>query len=163
MSDVQFSPQRLEEIAALVTRYPKAQSAILPVLHMAMEDFGHLSMPTQQLVADTLGVRLMLIREVVTFYTMYREKPCGKNLLEVCTNAGCMLNGADDLLKSLCEKLGVRPGETTKDGVFTVAEVECLGACGGAPIVQVNGDYHEKVTEKHLDDVIAKGRTHDPI
>lgn len=163
MSDVQFSPQRLDEISTLVKRYPKAQSAILPVLHMAMEDFGHLSIPTQQLVADTLGVRLMMIREVVTFYTMYREKPCGKNILEVCTNAGCMLNGADKLLNDLCEKLGIQAGETTDDGVFTVIEVECLGACGGAPVVQINGEYHEKVNEQHLDDVIAKGRTHDPI
>jgi len=163
MSDVQFSPQRLQEISKLIQRYPKAQSTILPVLHMAMQDFGYLSMPVQQLVADTLGVRLMMIREVVTFYTMFREQPCGKNLLEVCTNAGCMLNGADELLKSLCEKLNIQVGETTPDNMFTVMEVECLGACGGAPVVQINGDYHEKVTEQHLDVVIAKGRTHDPI
>jgi len=157
-SNPQFSAARLAEIEALVKRYPAAQSALLPVLHLAQEEFGYLSPEVQQLVADTLGLRLMQVREVVTFYTMFREEPCGKYLLEVCTNAGCMLSGADNVVLHLCNKLGIKVGETTPDGLFTVTEVECAGACGGAPVVQINNVYHEKVDTAHLDDFIAKAR-----
>jgi len=153
-----FSRERLAEIRSLVKRYPHSRSALLPVLHMAQQDFGYLSMAAQQLVADTLGIRLMAVREVVTFYTMFREQPCGKYLLEVCTNAGCMLNGANELLRHLCDRLGIRPGETTPDGMFTVTEVECAGACGGAPVVQINNVYHEKVDASHMDNFLAETR-----
>lgn len=154
----QFSEQRLQDIADLVKRYPAARSALLPVLHMAQEDFGYLSMDVQQMVADVLGLRLMMVREVVTFYTMFREKPCGEYLLEVCTNPGCMLNGANDLVKHLCKTLDIKLGETTADGLFTVTEVECAGACGGAPVVQVNNVYHEKVDIPHLNALITEVR-----
>jgi len=153
-----FSEARLNEIAELVKRYPEPRSALLPVLHMAQEDFGYLSLPVQQMVGDLLDVRLMQVREVVTFYTMFREKPCGTYLLEVCTNAGCMLNGADALVKHMCDSLGIKVGETTADGLFTVTEVECAGACGGAPVVQINNVYHEKVDAAHIDAFIAKAR-----
>jgi len=150
----QFSAGRLAEIETLVKRYPHARSALLPVLHMAQQDFGYLSMEVQQLVADTLGLRLMAVREVVTFYTMFREQPCGKYLMEFCTNPGCMLNGAYDVLRHVCDRLGIEVGSTTPDGMFTVTEVECAGACGGAPVVQINGVYHEKVDAEHMDRVI---------
>lgn len=153
-----FSDARLAEIKALTARYPAPQSALLPVLHMAQQDFGYLSMDVQQLVADTLGVHLMAVREVVTFYTMFREQPCGKYLLEVCTNASCMLNGANELVAHICDSLGIRVGETTPDGMFTVTEVECAGACGGAPVVQVNNIYHERADATHMDEVIAQAR-----
>jgi len=153
-----FSDARLAEIKALVARYPAPQSALLPVLHMAQEDFAYLSMEVQQMVADVLGLRLMAVREVVTFYTMFREQPCGKYLLEVCTNASCMLNGANELVAHLCDSLGIRAGETTPDGIFTVTEVECAGACGGAPVVQVNNEYHERADAAHMDEVIAGAR-----
>ena len=159
MMKPEFSKSRLAEINALVKRYPGAQSALLPVLHMAQEDFGYLPMEVQQLVADTLGVRLMAVREVVTFYTMFREQPTGKFLLEVCTNAGCMLNGADQLVAHTCNKLGIKIGETTPDGLFTVTEVECAGACGGAPVVQVNNVYHEKVDAVAMDKIIDGARS----
>lgn len=154
-----FSDARLAEIKSVVERYPGAQSALLPVLHMAQEDFGYLSMQVQQLVAETLGVRLMAVREVVTFYTMFREEPCGTYLMEVCTNAGCMLNGANELMAHMCDKLGIRVGETTPDGLFTVTEVECAGACAGAPVVQINNAYHEKVDAAHIDAFIEKARS----
>ena len=153
-----FSDGRVEEIKMLVDRYPHARSALLPVLHMAQEDFGYISMDVQKMVAEILDVHLMAVREVVTFYTMFREKPCGTYLLEVCTNVGCMLNGADDLVSHLCEKLDIKVGETTPDGMFTVAEVECAGACGGAPVVQINNAYHEKVDADHLDSFITQVR-----
>jgi len=153
-----FSEARLAEIAELVKSYPGAQSALMPVLYMAQEDFGYISMDAQKMIAEVLGLRLMQVREVVTFYTMFREQPCGKYLLEVCTNAGCMLNGANELVAHMCETLGVKQGETTADGLFTIAEVECAGACGGAPVVQVNNTYHEKVTAADMDALITRVR-----
>ncbi len=153
-----FSDERLEEVKALVARYPGARSALLPVLHMAQEDFGFLSAEVQQYVADVLGLHLMQVREVVTFYTMFREQPCGTYLMEVCTNASCMLNGADDLVHHMCDKLGIRVGETTPDGLFTVTEVECAGACAGAPVVQINNAYHEKVDADYIDRFIDNAR-----
>ncbi len=155
---VRFSDERLAEIAELVKRYPGAQSALMPVLYMAQEDFGHISMEAQQMIADLLGIHLMRVREVVTFYTMFREQPSGEYLLEVCTNAGCMLNGAYELVDHMCDTLGIRLGETTPDGMFTIAEVECAGACGGAPVVQVNNIYHEKATSESMDALIAEKR-----
>jgi NADH-quinone oxidoreductase E subunit len=153
-----FSDARLAEIRELVARYPAPRSALLPVLHMAQEDFGWLSPEVQQMVADVLGVSLMHVREVVTFYTMFREQPCGKYLMEVCTNASCMLNGANELVRHMCDKLGIQVGETTPDGLFTVAEVECAGACGGAPVVQINNEYHERVTPEDMDAFIDEKR-----
>jgi len=153
-----FSDARLAEIRELVARYPAPRSALLPVLHMAQEDFGWLSPEVQQMVADVLGVSLMHVREVVTFYTMFREQPCGKYLMEVCTNASCMLNGANELVRHMCDMLGIQVGETTPDGLFTVTEVECAGACGGAPVVQINNEYHERVTPEDMDAFIDEKR-----
>ncbi len=158
-----FSAERLTEIDALIKRYPHAKSALMPVLYMAQQDFGFLSMQTQQMVADVLGLKLMEVREVVTFYTMFKEQPTGKFLLEVCTNASCMLNGADELMKHMTETLGIKAGQTTEDGLFTVAEVECAGACGGAPVVQVNNMYHEKATAESMDALITKVRAGEAI
>ncbi|MDQ6997775.1 MAG: NAD(P)H-dependent oxidoreductase subunit E [Mariprofundus sp.] len=156
--EARFSDERLSEIAELVKRYPGAQSALMPVLYMAQEDFGYISMDAQKMIAEVLGLRLMKVREVVTFYTMFKEQPTGKYLLEVCTNAGCMLNGANELVAHMCETLGIKQGETTADGLFTIAEVECAGACAGAPVVQVNNTYHEKVTAADMDALITKVR-----
>jgi len=153
-----FSDERLAEIASLVKRYPSPQSALMPVLYMAQEDFGYIPMGAQKMIAEVLGLRLMQVREVVTFYTMFREQPCGTYLLEVCTNAGCMLNGANELVSHMCDTLDIKVGETTPDGLFTVTEVECAGACGGAPVVQVNNAYHEKVTPESMDALIAEKR-----
>ncbi len=158
-----FSEERLAEIDALVKRYPSAKSALMPVLYMAQQDFGYLSMDTQQMVADVLKLRLMEVREVVTFYTMFKEQPHGKYLLEVCTNASCMLNGADALYAQMKETLGIGPGEITEDGLFSIAEVECAGACAGAPVVQVNNIYHEKATAESMEALITKVRAGEAI
>jgi len=158
IEDVRFSKQRLEEIEQLIQRYPEPRSALLPVLHMAQEDFSYLSMPVQKMVADLLGLRLMHVREVVTFYTMFREQPTGQYRLEVCTNIGCALNGANALVQHMCERLDVAVGETSKDGLFTVTEVECAGACGGAPVVQINHAYHECMDNEKIDAFIDLAR-----
>ncbi len=153
-----FSQARMREIRTLIKRYPSPRSALLPVLHMAQQDFGFLSLEVQRMVADLLGLHPMRVREVVTFYTMFREQPCGKYLLEVCTNASCMLNGAGELVRHLCDMLGIEVGGTTPDGLFTVAEVECAGACAGAPVVQVNNIYHERVDTEHLAELVDRLR-----
>ena len=158
-----FSEERLAEIDALVKRYPSAKSALMPVLYMAQQDFGYLSMDTQEMIAEVLGLRIMEVREVVTFYTMFKEQPHGKYLLEVCTNASCMLNGADELYAHMKETLGIGPGETTEDGLFSIAEVECAGACAGAPVVQVNNIYYEKATPESMDALITKVRAGEAI
>lgn len=158
-----FSEERLAEIDALTKRYPSAKSALMPVLYMAQQDFGYLSMETQQMIADVLNLRLMEVREVVTFYTMFKEQPHGKYLLEVCTNVSCMLNGADELYAQMKETLGIGPGEITEDGLFSIAEVECAGACAGAPVVQVNNVYHEKATAESMQALITKVRAGEVI
>jgi NADH-quinone oxidoreductase E subunit len=158
-----FSEERLAEIDALVKRYPSAKSALMPVLYMAQQDFGYLSMETQEMIGEVLGLRIMEVREVVTFYTMFKEQPHGKYLLEVCTNASCMLNGADELYAHMKETLGIGPGEITEDGLFSIAEVECAGACAGAPVVQVNNMYHEKATAVSMDELITKVRAGEAI
>ncbi|MDX8387671.1 MAG: NAD(P)H-dependent oxidoreductase subunit E [Ghiorsea sp.] len=158
-----FSAERLAEIDTLVKRYPAAKSALMPTLYMAQQDFGFLSMETQQMIADVLGLKLMEVREVVTFYTMFKEQPHGKYLLEVCTNASCMLNGADELYAHMKNTLGIKPGEITEDGLFSIAEVECAGACAGAPVVQVNNMYHEKATAEGMDALITQVRAGEVI
>ncbi len=162
-SQPRFSEKRLAEIETLVKRYPSAKSALMPVLYMAQEDFGYLSMDTQQMIAGVLGLRIMEVREVVTFYTMFKEQPHGKYLLEVCTNASCMLNGADELYAKMKETLGIGPGEITEDGLFSIAEVECAGACAGAPVVQVNNIYHEKATVESMEALITKVRAGEAV
>ncbi|MDX8383542.1 MAG: NAD(P)H-dependent oxidoreductase subunit E [Ghiorsea sp.] len=158
-----FSDARLAEIDAVVKRYPAPKSALMPVLYMAQQDFGYLSMETQQMIAGVLGLKIMEVREVVTFYTMFKEQPHGKYLLEVCTNASCMLNGADALYQHMKDTLGINPGEITEDGLFSIAEVECAGACAGAPVVQVNNMYHEKATAVSMDALITKVRAGEAI
>jgi len=159
----QFSEARLAEIDALAARYPSRKSALMPVLYMAQKDFGYLSMDTQKMVAEVLGLRLMEVREVVTFYTMFKEQPTGKYLLEVCTNASCMVNGADALYAHMKKTLGIEPGQITEDGLFSINEVECAGACAGAPVVQVNYMYHEKATATDMDALISRIRAGEVI
>ncbi|OIQ00660.1 MAG: NAD(P)H-dependent oxidoreductase subunit E [Zetaproteobacteria bacterium CG2_30_46_52] len=159
----QFSEARLAEIDALAARYPSRKSALMPVLYMAQQDFGYLSMDTQKMVAEVLGLRLMEVREVVTFYTMFKEQPTGKYLLEVCTNASCMVNGADALYAHMKNTLGIEPGQITEDGLFSINEVECAGACAGAPVVQVNNMYHEKATATDMDALISRIRAGEVI
>ena len=145
-----FSAERLTEIETLAKRYPQAKSALMPVLYMAQQDFGFLSMQTQQMVADVLGLKLMEVREVVTFYTMFKEQPTGKFLLEVCTNASCMLNGADELMKHMTETLGIKAGQTTEDGLFSLEKVACLGCCALAPSMTIDDEVHGKMNPAKL-------------
>jgi NADH-quinone oxidoreductase subunit E len=159
--NVQFSEKAMQEVKWLLSRYPegKHKSALIPVLHLAQQEFGGwLSTETMDYVASVLNLKPIEVYEVATFYSMYNLKPVGKYLFEVCQTGPCMLNGSDDIVDYIFEKLGIKPGETTADGLFTLKTVECLGACGYAPMMQLGKHYREHLTREKVDAVIAECR-----
>ena len=155
---MKLTPQNQARFDQIVARYPVKRSALLPVLHMVQEQEGWLSREAIELVAGLLGLSPAQVHDTASFYTMFRLKPEGRTLIEVCTTLSCALGGAEALLDHTCRKLGVKPGETTPDGKFTVKGVECLAACGGAPAVQVNGAWLEHATAQDIDRVVAGER-----
>jgi len=139
----------------LVARYPTARAALLPALWVAQEVYGGWLPPiAMREVAEHLGVPESDVAGVATFYTMYNKEPIGSHCIEICQNISCMVLGADELIAHAEHRLGVPAGETTSDGKFTLARVECLGACCHAPAVQVGGRYHENVTPEKLDRIL---------
>jgi NADH-quinone oxidoreductase subunit E len=158
---VQFSEQQMQEFNRLVKRYPegKQKSALLPVLHLAQESFGGwLSVETMDYVANLLHLEPIEVYEVATFYSMFNTQPVGKYMFEVCQTGPCMLNGSDDIIAYIKEKLGINVGETTPDGMFTLKTVECLGACGYAPMMQLGKHYREHLTKEKVDAIIEECR-----
>jgi NADH-quinone oxidoreductase subunit E len=158
---VQFSQEQLTEFSRLVERYPegKQKSALLPVLHLAQESFGGwLSAATLDYVAELLKITPIEVYEVATFYSMYNLKPVGKYLFEVCHTGPCMISGSDHIIEYIQQKLGLKPGETTADGLFSLKTVECLGACGYAPMMQMGKTYREHLTKERVDAIIEECR-----
>ena len=156
-----FSEEKLAEVRNIVSRYPegKQKSALLPVLHLAQQEFGGwLSVETMDYVASLLNLKPIEVYEVATFYSMYNLKPVGRYMFEVCQTGPCMLNGSDDIIAYIGEKLGIEPGETTADGMFTLKTVECLGACGYAPMMQLGKNYREHLTKEKVDAIIEECR-----
>jgi len=153
---VAFSDAARAEFERLLTRYPDKEAVILPVLHLAQREFGHLSDEAILYVAGLLGVSPAKINGVATFYTMYNRKPVGKYHVQICRNIACSLLGAEHLIEHVAGKLGVKPGGTTPDGKFTLSQVECLGSCGTAPVMQINDDYYENLTEASIDAILEK-------
>ncbi len=151
-----FSENTLKEVAKIIASYPdgKQKSALLPVLHLAQENFGWLSAETMDYVAGLLNLEPVEVYEVATFYSMYNLKPVGKHLFEVCQTGPCMLNGSDEIIAYIGSKLGIKPGETTADGLFSLKTVECLGACGYAPMMQMGKFYREHLTKEKVDEII---------
>jgi len=144
---VKFNDQQLAEFNRLVARYPegKQKSALLPVLHLAQDSFGGwLSEETMNYVAELLQILPVEVYEVATFYSMYNTKPVGKYMFEVCQTGPCMLMGSDSIIRYIQDKLGIKPGETSSDGLFTLKTVECLGACGYAPMMQLGKPYQRE-------------------
>ncbi|MBI4547181.1 MAG: NADH-quinone oxidoreductase subunit NuoE [Ignavibacteriae bacterium] len=137
-----LSEQNLKKLEELKKRYPTTKALLLPVLWMAQEQFGWISLDTMKYVADLLNLPFHHVYGVVTFYTMFNSKPIGKYHIQVCTNVSCMLRGAENIRDHICRRLNVGINETTPDRTFTVTEVECLGSCGTAPMVQVNNDEY---------------------
>jgi len=155
----EFSSSNLTIIESLINKYPmgKKASAILPVLDLAQrQNDNWLSLAAIKVVSEILEMPMVKILEVVTFYTMYNLSPVGKHVLQVCTTTPCWLRGSDQIYKSCKEKLGINFGETTKDSEFTLVEVECLGACANAPVVQINDDYYEDLDKESIKKIIEK-------
>ena len=150
-----FSEETRARYERMLARYPNREAAILPTLHLAQREFGHLTAEAIVYVASLLGFTPARIDGVATFYTMYNRKPVGKYHLQICRNLSCSLMGAEHLIEHVSGKLGVRPGETTDDGKFTLSTVECLGSCGTAPVMQVNDDYYEDLNEESIDAILA--------
>jgi len=158
---VQFSSEKLAEAKNIIARYPegKQKSALLPLLHLAQQEFGGwLSVETMDYVASLLNLEPVEVYEVATFYSMYNLKPVGRYMFEVCQTGPCMLNGSDDIIAYIGEKLGIKSGETTADGMFTLKTVECLGACGYAPMMQLGKNYREYLTKEKVDAIIEECR-----
>jgi NADH-quinone oxidoreductase E subunit len=151
-----FSSEALRELEAIRSRYPDKEAAILPALHLAQREFGYVSDEAIVSLADLLGFTPARIEGVATFYTMYNRKPVGRYHVQICRNISCSLLGAEHLIEHVSKKLGVKPGETTPDGKFTLTAVECLGSCGTAPVMQVNDDYHESLTEETIDALLDR-------
>ena len=166
---LQFSPAAQAEITRLLAHYPadRSKSVLLPLLHIAQAEFGGWVSPdVQDLVAETLGIKPIEVYEVSSFYTMYNLKAVGRHVLEICRTGPCMLRGSDELTAHLERITGAKVGETSPDGEFTLKEVECLAACGYAPIVQVREKYYEQLhTEEAVDNMLNELRSliHRPI
>jgi len=153
-----LSPEARRKITALRAEYETNRSAIIPALHVAQQDQGWLSVETQAEVAELLELTPQAVREVVTFYTMFQQKPVGRHHLQVCRNVACWLQGSHRLQKQIEERLGIQEGETTPDGRFTLISVECLGSCGTAPVLMVNDRYHENLSPEALDRLLEELR-----
>lgn len=151
-----LSAQARQAIETMKTVYETNQSAVIPALHAAQDDQGWLSEETQREVADILGLTEQTVRGVVTFYTMFYQRPVGRHVLQVCRNLSCCVRGGHRLQKQIEEKLGIQEGETTTDGRFTLLSVECLGSCGTAPVLMVNDSYHENLTSQDVDRLLTE-------
>ena len=156
-----FSQEKLNTVNEIISHYPqgKQKSALLPVLHLAQEEFGGwLDTPVMDYVASLLSIEPIEVYEVATFYSMYNLKPVGKYLFEVCHTGPCMVNGSDNIIDYIKQKLNIKVGETTTDGLFTLKTVECLGACGYAPMMQLGKTYREHLTKEKVDVIVEECR-----
>jgi len=156
---VTFSPELIKKFDEIVSRYPagKQKSALLPILHLVQAEFGWLSSPAMDSVAEYLKIKDIEVYEVATFYSMYFMRPQGKYVLEVCRTGPCCLVGAEKIMDHLEEKLGVKEGEVTADGLFSWRGVECLAACGYGPVLQIGPEYtfYENLTNDSVDKLIG--------
>ena len=156
---IKFSNDKLNKVNDLISRFPKGKqkSALLPLLHMAQQEFGGwLDVSTMDYVASLLHIQPIEVYEVATFYSMYNLKPVGKYVFEVCQTGPCMVSGSDNIINYIQQKLNIGIGETTQDGLFTLKVVECLGACGYAPMMQLGKTYREHLTNEKVDQVIEE-------
>lgn len=149
-----LSAKAKDAIEAQFSNYPDKRSVLLPALRIAQGEVGYLSEPAMIDVAELLDLTPVQVYEVATFYTQYNLRPAGKYLIQVCKTLSCALVGAGSIMTHLQEKLGIRSGETTADGLFTLKMVECLAACGSGPMVQINDRYYEQLTAEKLDRIL---------
>lgn len=154
--DIKFTEENLKKLEDIKNHYPVPSAALLPALWLAQEQFGWISLDTMKYIGTLLDIPYEQVYGVVKFYTMINSAPKGKYHFEVCTNISCMLRGGYDILKYLSDKLNIKPGGTTEDGLFSLSEVECLGSCGTAPMMQLNEHYEENLTKEKLDKIISE-------
>lgn len=154
----ELTPERAAILEDLVPRYPTRKALTIPLLHLCQEQEGWVSPAVLDFVARTVGSSTAHVQAVTTFYTMFMQNKVGRNVVWVCRTLSCELAGAADLQKALEKKLGCHAGETTKDGEFTLLKAECLAACGGGPMIQLNDEYHENLTPEKLDALIEGAR-----
>ena len=151
---LEFSPEAQKKFTEIVGRYPKKEAAMIPVLYLAQQEFGYLGPEAIEYVAKMMEMSPARVYGVVTFYTMLHMKPIGRHHIQVCRTLPCALVGAEKISVFLKAKLGINPGETTPDGRFTLSEVECLASCGTAPMMQINDEYYENLTEKKVEEIL---------
>jgi NADH-quinone oxidoreductase subunit E len=152
----EISDRVKRQVEDILSRYPRRQAALLPVLHCLQGERGFISPVEERWVAERMGIKPIKVREAVTFYTMLRQRPAGRYHLQVCSNLSCALEGSDGLLAYLEKRLGIRTGQTTADGRFTLSTVECLGACEEAPCLMVNLDYHTRLDRDKVDRLLRE-------
>ncbi len=166
MTVVAKSPQDIQtilrglgaEAQAILGKYDQKRAALLPLLHLAQERIGHVSPEVEEWAAELVETTPAHVHEVVTFYTLYHQHPIGKHHIQVCSNMSCVLRGADEIIRHLEDRLGIKAGQTTKDGMFTLSSVECLCACEIAPMLQVNDRYVGPLTKESVDRLIDECR-----
>jgi len=153
-----MSKKGIRDINHWIAKYPadEKQSAVMSALRIVQEEHGYLTQELMDAVADYLDMAPIAVYEVASFYTMYERQPVGKHLINICTNISCKLRDSDAVVEQLEKKLGIKLGETTDDGRFTLRSVECLGACVNAPMMQVDKDYHENLTAESIDAVLEQ-------
>lgn len=152
--EFKFTQENLDKIKDILKKYPTKKAAIMPVLYLGQEQNGWISKEVMTEVASVLEITEEEVLGVVTFYTMFYEKPMGKNHLQVCTNVSCMLRGGYDIYSQVKEKLGLDNWGVTEDNKFSLEEVECMGSCGTAPMIAVNEDYFENLTKEKVNEII---------
>jgi len=158
VAELRFDAAMEAEIARILARYPstQAQAALLPVLWLCQERWGWISPGIERAIAERLALSPAFVEGVVSFYTMYQREPPGRYLLQVCTTLSCQLCGTGELVGHLKQRLGIDFGETTADGRFTLVDVQCLGACGEGPVVQINNDYYTGLTVERLEALLDR-------
>jgi NADH-quinone oxidoreductase subunit E len=152
---LEFSPETYQKFEATISRYPKKEAAMLPILYLAQQEFGYLSDEAIEYVAKIMGQPPARVRGVVSFYTMLNMKPIGRHHVQVCRTLPCALQGAEKITRFLEKTLGIPVGETTADRRFTLSEVECLASCGTGPMMQINEDYYENLTADKVTEILA--------
>lgn len=152
----QLSKEGLEFVKKELTRYEHKNSAIIPALYRAQKENGWISPEVIAHLSEVMDIPASRINEVAMFYTMFNKKPVGKYHVQVCTNVSCAMAGGRELVQHLCNKLGVKAEELTKDNKFTISRVECLGSCGTAPMMQINEDYYENLSTQKVDQILSE-------
>jgi NADH-quinone oxidoreductase E subunit len=151
-----FSQEIMNEVAELESRYPERKSALIPLLHLIQREKGWISTESMDWVAEHLDLSPVHVQGVTTFYTMFNTKPVGKYFLQLCRTLSCELRGSREIRAHISKRLGIESGETTADGLFSLLEVECLGACGTAPAMMINNDYYENLSIERIDEILTQ-------